>query len=121
MFRMAFNSSYFKELQQDFDKTMLDPDILVKDPMFPQNFRVRILLQEIDQKTTKSNEFREQEKGKQEIISILQRREKEMIDEFNTQILVFGDPDFDDRDEMQVVNMDEGPNHSDPEDGEGED
>ncbi len=120
MFRMAFHSSQFKELHKDFPKHMLDPDTLVKDPAFPENFKVRIVLEDVDPKHASQEELNFQLNGRDKILRILKDREDQNLSELETQKLVFGDPDFDDRDEMQVVNIDDAQNHSD-EDGEADD
>jgi hypothetical protein len=121
MFRIAFHSSCFKELYQDFPKHMLDPDTLIKDPAFPANFKVRIVLEEVDLKYASQEEINEQLNGRDRVLRILREREEQGLSELDTQKLVFGDPDFDDRDEMQVVNIDDTQNHSDAEDGEADD
>lgn len=121
MLRIAFHSGYFKELIKDFPKTMLDPDTLVKDPAFPENFKIRIVLEEVDPKHASQEEINLQLNGRDKVIKILKEREDQGLTELETQKLVFGDPDFDDRDEMQVVNIDDTQNHSDAEDGEADD
>lgn len=121
MFRLAFHSSCFKEQYKDFPKHMLDPDTLIKDPAFPENFKVRVVLEDVDPKHASQEEINFQLNGRDKVLRILREREEQCLTELETQKLVFGDPDFDDRDEMQVVNIDDTQNHSDAEDGEADD
>lgn len=106
MFRLAFNSNKEKPSEMVFDRYMLDPDTLVKDPAFPENFRVKLVMENVPEEESSKEEMKEQREGRDKIMNILRQREKESLTVLDTQNLVFGDPDFDDRDEMMVVNFD---------------
>ena len=96
---------------------MLDPDKTVKRAQFPEGFRVVLLFdqQEVD---PTSEEGKAQLQGIESIKKIVSDRASEKISPIDTQILAFGDPDFDDRDEMMVSH----PGDSDASDlSEGED
>jgi hypothetical protein len=106
MMRLAFNSNKEKSSEMVFDKFMLDPDTLIKDPAFPENFRVKIVMENVPEEEASKDEMHDQREGRDKILNILRIREKESLTVLDTQNLMFGDPDFDDRDEMMVVNFD---------------
>ena len=109
MFRLAFNSNFEKNKEIVFNRYMVDPDTVAKDfNTFPDSFSVRLILEDMSPELVDlagREELKEQQKGADTIIKILEKREAENLTVLDTQNLVFGDPDFDDRDEMMVVNM----------------
>jgi len=107
MFRMAFNSNYIKSPEVTFEKTMLDPDTVVNDKAFPPNFKVKIVMQEVSAAVFNQEELKLQREGRDDMIRILREWEAENITPTDTQTLIFGDPDFDDREEMMVINFDD--------------
>ncbi len=106
---MAFNSNNFKTLEFDYEITELDPDTIVKSGLFPSNFKVRIVMEEVPASQASQEELKLQRQGRDTILEILKLREADAITSSDTQTLVFGDPDFDDRDEAMVVGLDQKP------------
>lgn len=114
---MAFNTNNFKKSPVVFTLKELDPDVLQKDPAFPNDFKVKVFWTEAEAGNINLEEMKAQKTGKDLIIKVLQSREKENIQDSQTQKLMFGDPDFDDRDEILAINLD-GFEHSDVSEGE---
>lgn len=100
MFRLAFNSNlvannYTLSLEE------LDPDTVRNDHAFPKSFRVTFFMDEIDVDCN-SIELEKQKTGYKIIEDSIEYRKSNVKDNIHTQVNLFGDPDFDDRDEIMV-------------------
>ena len=103
MFRLAFNSNEVNNVFT-FELKDLDPDTIVNDPAYA-GLRVTFYLEDIEEDFN-SSELDQQIRGYKVIENSLAYRSKQNMNPLSTQINVFGDPDFDDRDEMMIVNKD---------------
>lgn len=101
MFRLAFNTHLVYKNKLVFEKNMMDPDKTIKKIQFPEKFKV-VLLFDTTEVDPSSEEGAAQLEGLEVIKNIVAEREEEEISELDSQVLTFGDPDFDDRDEMMV-------------------
>lgn len=103
MFRLAFNSNEVENIFT-FQLEELDPDNIVKDPAF-KGLKVSFYLEDIEEPTN-SSELEKQKLGYKTIKRSLKYRQNQLKSAFDMQLNVFGDPDFDDRDELMIVNKD---------------
>lgn len=101
MFRMAFNTHLLYSSKVVFDKKMLDPDTVVKKAYFPEGFKIVLTFEDLPM-DPENEECKAQLEGIDLIKRIVADRHKENLTDLDAQILTFGDPDFDDRDEMMV-------------------
>lgn len=111
MFRLAFHCGNVG-LEAEYTIKDLDPDTLSKDSAFTHipYFSVTVKLEDVPeaQLTLESkNELKAHRDGRQKVIDILTRREAEKITPPDSQHLVYGLPDFDDRDEMMVIKFED--------------
>lgn len=107
MFRLAFNSNQV-DTKFTFDLKELDPDTIVTDPAF-KDLRVTFFLEELED-LSNSSELTKQVEGYKTIEASLQYHTEKVKPTIESQlniVNVFGDPDFDDRDEMMIVNKDQ--------------
>lgn len=100
MFRLAFNSNAVPN-NYSLSLDELDPDTVRNDSAFPKYFKVTFFLDEIDVDCN-SIELEEQKKGYSIIEGSLEYRKNNVKDNLHAQVNLFGDPDFDDRDEVMV-------------------
>lgn len=105
MLRLAFNSNFFTENEVDYAVEQLDPDTLKKNACYPRGFKVRVRLENCGEGLGAAEELKEQQAGRDTIAHILEQREREDWEEEYTKELVFGEGDFDDREEMMVANL----------------
>lgn len=112
MFRLAFNTHLLDTNEVVLKKDMLDPDKTKHKAQFPPTFKITLFFdhKELDPTTEESIQ---QLKGIEVIKQVLIKRKNENISELDTQVLAFGDPDFDDRDEVMVHHEGEKSDESD--------
>lgn len=111
MFRVAFNTHFLppKADKLELRKFQLDPDKVRKKTNLPHDFKLVILFEDIDlgDPSVHDDAVKEELKGLERIREICGKRNKQELTEQNMQLIVFGDPDFDDREETMIVHPDE--------------
>jgi phosphatidylinositol-3,4,5-trisphosphate 3-phosphatase/dual-specificity protein phosphatase PTEN len=106
MFRLALNTNTVVDSQAEFTLDMLDPDILSKNPAYPRNFKVILFFEDLEAGEN-SHEQERQLEGAKMIESVLKYREAKVVGFLQMHLNVFGDPDFDDREEVMIVDKHE--------------
>ncbi len=103
MFRLAFNSSIVKNNKLRFELGQLDPDKIRDDPAFPKRFSVELYFQDMEDPS--SDELERQKHDFKQIEECLKYRVSAVRDKDEAAVhkVVFGDEDFDDRDEVMIV------------------
>lgn len=103
MFRLAFNSSTVsKNNSVKFDLEKLDPDKVRDDPSFPKKFYIELYFQDMDDPS--SVELMEQQKGMKTIEECIKYRNTNVKDTSDhMERVVFYGEEYDDRDEMMIV------------------
>ena len=101
MFRIAFSTHRIDSNIVVYEKDMLDPDKIVRKTNFPEKFKIVLAFEDLEIEEM-GNEGKAQVEGLDYIKDIVRAREKEGGSDYDAQILVFGDPAFDDRMEMMV-------------------
>lgn len=103
MFRLAFNSSTVKSNKLRFELGQLDPDKIRDDPAFPKRFCVDLYFQDMEDPS--SDELAKQKNDFKLIDDCLKYRAAHVQDKNESAVdrVVFGDEDFDDRDEIMIV------------------
>lgn len=104
LFRLAFNTHHVENSgdQIVFTKDQLDPDKFKNEKHFDPNFTFSLILEPFEIDQTDEN-FKEELKGIEEIERVVKKIQGEKIQELDSLIYGFGDPEFDDRDESLIL------------------
>lgn len=107
MFRLSFNSNTIgKDTKMEFTLDMLDPDVTKKNPAYPKDFKVTLFFETLDIDPT-SSEHKLQCEGFEAMQEVYKYRADTLKKEKDYSLSAFGHPDFDDRDEMMIMDLDE--------------